>query len=189
MKKIFFILFFISLIFVAVFFIAFLFTALTTLFIFFALFFIFSLIFLILFVAFDKIKKILEKKGLTKYYKQKRNKEREMKELETLFFKREMSEEIFKKTRKDIARELFEIDAKIRISQISIATPEDEIKEKIKLLTKNYLSKKMSEDLFQELYAKYARALATKKSNKINETLDRKIKREILNIKREKEKK
>lgn len=184
MKKIFFILFFIFLLLFFISLVAFLFTYLTFVFILLVIFFIVSIISLILFGSVDKIKRL--GKNVDKYYKQKRDKERELKELDKLFFKREISEEMFKKSKKEIEKELFEIDYYIKYSQIDNQNVEDEIRNKMKLLTKSYMSKKIQEDLFQELYGKYARELASTKSKAISDNLDRKIKREMQKIKREK---
>ena len=185
MKKLLFILFFIALLGFIVFLVTFLFTSLTILFILFIIFLLFAIIFVICFSFFDSLRMFFERLKAKKYLQQRKTKDRELKELETMFFKRRISEENFTKSKDCLESEILELDSKIKSVQVSAINTEQELKEKIRLLTKNYLSKRISDDLFQELYIKYSKDLAVLNSGKINSELDRKIKRELIKLKRE----
>ena len=167
----------------------FLFTSIYLLFIFAIIFLVISVLFGAFFVFFNKLKRFLERTKVSKYYAQKDEKEEELKQLEMLFFKRSITEETFKNKKEILDQAIFEIESKIRVAQLSELTTEQELKEKINLITKKYLSEKMSESLFQELYSKYKIELEILQSKQINEDLERKIKRELLNLKRQKKKK
>lgn len=189
MKKLLFILFFIAALGFIIFLVAFLFTSLTVMFILFLICFLFSIIFILLFRFFDSLRMFFDKIKAKKYLRDRKTKEQELKDLETMFFKRAISEDTFIKTKNQIESEILELDSKIQIAQIKSTNTEQELKEKIRLLTKNYMSKRISEELFQELYTKYSRELAILTSKKISGDLDRKIKRELLKLKRAAKKK
>lgn len=189
MKKLLFVILFIFVIFLIISLVAFLFTSIYVLLILAIIFFVVSILLGAFFAFFNKLKSIFEKTKVSKYYKQKDEKEKELKQLEMLFFKRGISEETFKKKKEILDQAIFELESKIRVAQISELTTEQELKEKINLITKKYLSKNMSENLFQELYSKHKIELETLQSKQINDDLDRKIKRELLNLKRQKTKK
>jgi len=127
----------------------------------------------------------IERKKAKKYIELKKNKEQELTELGTLFFKRKISEENFSKSKDSLESEILNLDSKIQISSALAINTEQELKDKIRLLTRKYLLKKISEDLFQELYIKYSKELAVLNSEKINYELDRKIKRELIKLKRD----
>ena len=153
------------------------------------IFFVVSILLGAFFAFFNKLKSIFEKTKISKYRVQKEQKEQELKQLEVMFFKRILSEESFKKKKEFLDKDILELESKIRVIEISELTTEQELKEKITLITKKYLSKKLSESVFQELYSKYKMELETLQSKQITVDLDRKIKRELLNLKRQKKKK